>query len=157
MQPEPTIFAYLAGVIDSDGYITSACTVYKGRRSVAASIGITGTNRAPHDLAASIFGGNINGYAVKGAQTGRRVNYMWQRYGRRAVPVIEAVLPYLRVKADQAHLALHLQELVNEAREMRTCDDPYPWFVPDYNPEPSLIAFAAEIRDLNTRSTRSRL
>lgn len=157
MQPKPTVLAYLAGVVDSDGYITSACTVHKGRRSVAASVGITGTNRAPHDLAASIFGGNVNGYTVRGAQVARPVNYMWQRYGNRAVPVIEALLPFLLVKREQAHLALHLQELVAEARGMRGSDDPYPWYGPDYDPERDLVFAAAEIRDLNTRSTRSRL
>jgi hypothetical protein len=57
----------------------------------------------------------------------------------------------------EALQALHLQELVNEAREMRTDEDPYPWMGPAYDPEPHLYELAAEIRDLNTRSTRRRL
>lgn len=155
MQPEPTTLAYLAGVIDSDGYISAQIGKQTGTVYVAPVVGIAGTNRAPHDLAASLFGGNVGTYLPHGERAGNRLQYQWQRYGRKSVPVIEAILPYLRVKADQAHLALWLNEMLEEARGERRSDDPYPWFGPYYEPGRDLLMAAQEIRDLNLRGYRA--
>ena len=53
MQPEPTTLAYLAG------------SRHKGRVYVGAAIGIAGTRREPHDLAAALFGGTVRSYAPR--------------------------------------------------------------------------------------------
>jgi len=148
--------AYLAGVIDSDGYISSANSTHKGRRYFGAAVGIAGTRREPHDLAAEFFGGTVRTYFPRGDRTHHRPQFQWQRYGLSAVPVIEAVLPYLRIKVDQARLALALQGAVGEAREMRADEDPYPWFGPDYDPTEHLSALADEVRDLNIRGAGRR-
>lgn len=143
--------AYLAGVIDSDGYISAANSTHKGRRYFGAAVGIAGTRRDPHDLAAGFFGGSVRIYYPKDGRAHHRPQYQWQRYGRSAVPVISAVLPYLRVKAEQARLALELQETVDEARVMRSHEDPFPWFGPDYDPTDGLAYMADEVRALNIR------
>lgn len=146
--------AYLAGVIDSDGYISAANSTHKGRRYFGAAVGIAGTRRDPHDLAAGLFGGNVRIYHPKDDRAHHRPQYQWQRYGRSAVPVLAAVLPYLRVKTDQARLALELQEAVDEAREMRDHDDPFPWFGPGYDPTVALACLADEVRALNIRGQK---
>ena len=119
--------AYLAGVIDSDGYIT----VHRStRRSVvyyAARIGITGTRREPHDIAASLWGGTVSQHTPRNSR--HRLQYQWSRTGDAAVPIIEAVRPFLRVKRAQADIALEVQEHVVDAR----AEDPFPWFGPDYD------------------------
>lgn len=144
--------AYLAGVIDSDGYISAQSSLHQGKyRYIGARVGIAGTRREPHDLAASLFGGNVRTYVPRGERSGHRDQFQWQRVGAAAGVVIQAVLPYLRVKADQGHLALELQDAVDEMRDMRKSDDPYPWFAPDYDPIAHLTERAAEIRSLNVR------
>lgn len=148
--------AYLAGVIDSDGYISAQKTTHKGRKYFGAAVGIAGTRREPHDLAASFFGGKVCTYYPKGDRAHHRPQFQWQRYGETAVPVILAVLPYLRVKRLQAQLALDLQEALAEARAMRGHDDPFPWFGPDYDPSDDLAAMAGEVRSLNIRGYRGR-
>jgi hypothetical protein len=154
---EPVELAYLAGVVDSDGYITSAIYGKKGKTYYAAQVGITGTRPASHELAAEIFGGSVKGWAVKGGQPGRDVQYLWQRHGRRATPVLESLMPYLRIKRENAELALYLQGKVDEMRFMRSSDDPYPWFGSGFDPVVEIQTVAAEIRDLNQRTTRSRV
>lgn len=51
--------AYLAGVIDADGYVTATRSERNGRLYFGAQVGITGSRRQPHDLASSIFGGRV--------------------------------------------------------------------------------------------------
>ena len=125
---EATTLAYLAGMIDGDGYISITRSTAKGKDYFAAQVGIAGTRREPHDLAASLFGGAV--YCYRPANPRHRPQFQWQRMGKAAVPVIEAVLPYLLIKADHALLALELQEHVAEC----TAEDPFPWFSPSYDP-----------------------
>lgn len=151
---EATVLAYLAGVIDSDGFISAAVSSHKGRRYYAASVGIAGTRREPHDLAASIFGGKVYEYVPRGDRAHNRVVFQWQRYGPAAAIVITTVAPYLRVKQEQADGAIWLQEAVEEAKFMRASDQPYPWFSPGFDPLPNIAALAEYVRDLNVRGNR---
>lgn len=135
--PDALTLAYLAGVIDSDGYITVHRSVRKGKAYYAARIGIAGTRRQPHDLAASLWGGKVSLYEPKNPR--HRGQYQWSRSGDGAVAPISEVQPYLRVKQEQARIALEVQEHILDGRG----DDPYPWMLPDYDPTP----FLAECRD----------
>jgi len=128
MQQEATTPLYVAGVIDSDGYITINRSCRKGRLYHAAQVGIAGTSPEPHQLAASLWGGNVGCYFPK--NPAYRPQYQWSRQGSSAVEVIGAVYPYLRVKVENALLALQLQEHVADG----SSEDPYPWFGPDYDP-----------------------
>jgi hypothetical protein len=136
---DPLTLAYLAGVIDSDGYITVTHCVRKGRSYFSARVGIAGTRRQPHDLASSIWGGKVSRYEPKNPR--HRAQFQWSRDGDGAVPVIEAIQPYLRIKGDQAQIALEVQEHVQFGRG----DDPYPWLSPDYDPVPHLAEMRAEV------------
>jgi hypothetical protein len=136
---DPTVLAYLAGVIDSDGHIT----IHRSRRGEtlyhAARIGISGTRREPHDLAASLWGGKVGLYYPKNPR--HRPQYQWSLTGAKAAEAIAAVQPFLRVKAEQAFLALELHEHVDAGRS----EDPYPWFGPDYDPAAAREAMRQEV------------
>jgi hypothetical protein len=101
-----------------------------------------------------VFGGNVGVYIPRRDRVSHRPQFQWQRAGRQATPVIEAVLPYLMVKQGQAALALELQATADEERLMRGLDDPYPWFGPDYDPGEHLAYLFAEVRILNLRGVR---
>jgi hypothetical protein len=151
MPLELTILAYLAGVIDSDGYITASSSVRKGRIYAAPRVGISGTRRQPHDLAASIYGGSVRAYEPKNDRAHHRTQYQWVLEGDKAAVVIGDLSPYLLVKKTQAELAMQLQEARVEARAARTDEDPYPWAPAGYDPTPSMVALAEDIRALNVR------
>ncbi|AQT78295.1 hypothetical protein B1R94_02170 [Mycolicibacterium litorale] len=154
IEAESTALAYLAGVIDADGYVTATRSTHAGRQYFGAQIGITGSDRAPHDLAAQIFGGNVTSHQPNRLRAHHRVQFHWQRGGSGAVPIILAVLPYLRIKADRARLVLELQEQVDWIRAARGDDDPFPWMPAGYDPNPSLSALVDDIRACNARSNR---
>lgn len=142
---EATDLAYLAGVIDADGYVTATRSVHSGRTYVGAQVGITGSRREPHDLAARLFGGTVS--AHRPTRNPRHLTqYHWQRGGRRAVPAIRAVLPYLRVKALRAQLVLDLQDEVDLLRMTRELGDFAPWMPAGWDPSPALSAAVDEIR-----------
>jgi len=136
---EKTVLAYLAGMIDADGYITITRSIRKGKNYFAAQIGIAGTKRQPHDLAASMWGGKVSTYIPKNPE--HRPQHQWQRMGKSAVSVIESIYPYLLIKKENAELALELQEMVLEI----SSEDPFPWFGPDYDP---LLAMRRMRRDM---------
>ncbi|WKW86689.1 hypothetical protein SEA_KARHDO_63 [Mycobacterium phage Karhdo] len=154
MQAEPTDLAYLAGVIDADGYVTATRSRHGGRQYFGAQIGITGSDRAPHDLAAHIFGGKVTSHRPNRSRAHHLTQFHWQRGGSGAVPVITAVLPYLRIKAGRASLVLELQEHVEWIRATRGDDDPFPWMPAGYDPAPTLSALVDEIRSHSARAGR---
>lgn len=145
-----TTLAYLAGMIDADGYIT----INRSRRGKylyhAPQVGIAGTRREPHDLAASIWGGNVGCYHPKNPL--HLPQYQWSRQGSSAVMVIEAIFPYLLVKADQAVLALELWQHTEDGRS----SDPFPWFSPNYNPIPERDSMRCQMIELNQSRSRVR-
>lgn len=148
MHSEATTLAYLAGMIDADGYITITRANRRGRLYHAPQVGIAGTRPAPHALAASIWGGTISRYEPRNPLHGAQ--YQWCRVGAAAVPVIEAIFPYLRVKVDQAALAIELWQHVEDGKR----DDPFPWFGPSYDPIAAREALRDEAIDLNQSRSR---
>lgn len=149
-----TDLAYLAGVIDADGYVTATRSTHKGRLYFGAQIGITGSDRAPHDLAATLFGGNVNCHRPNRLRAHHLPQFHWQRGGTGAPPIITAVLPYLRIKAERAHLVLELQEQVEWIRATRSDDDPFPWMPAGYDPQTHLSELVDEIRSTSARAGR---
>jgi hypothetical protein len=146
----PTVLAYLAGMIDGDGYITINRSVRGGRVYHGPQVGIAGTRREPHDLAASIWGGSVRAHVPRNVR--HRPQFQWTRQGESAVAVIRAIQPYLLVKAEHAWLALHLWEHIEEGRS----DDPFPWFAPDYDPAAARDVLRGEMIDLNQSRNRLR-
>lgn len=143
--------AYLAGMIDADGYITATMSTRSGTTYFGAQVGITGSRREPHDLAASLFGGNVTRHHPAGDRSHHRTQYHWQMGGRRAVPVIAAVQPHLRVKVAQAELAIHLQARADELSAARLSGDPAPWLLPGDRGDAGLRLLVEEIRAHHAR------
>lgn len=147
---DPTTLAYLAGMIDGDGYITITRSTRGGKDYFGAQVGIAGTRREPHDLAASLFGGKVSRYQP--ANPEHRAQFQWQRMGKAAVPIIEGILPFLLIKKEHALLALELQEHAMEA----SGPDPFPWFGPDYDPLAAMRRMREEMIDMNQSRNRVR-
>lgn len=148
MRPDPLLLSYLAGIIDADGYISIRRS--KGAKAVyfGPTIGIAGTRREPHDLAASFWGGMVRLYSPRDST--HRSQFQWSLCGRAAAGAIADVEPYLRVKSEQAFLALQLWEHLEFGR----LDDPYPWFGPDYDPRSHSEDFRCEIAAVQVRKGR---
>jgi hypothetical protein len=151
VSPSHTL-AYIAGIIDGDGYIS--ITRVRAKRNAAeyfgAQIGIAGTRREPHDLASSLWGGKVACYAPVNPH--HRPQYQWSRVGHTAVTVITAIYPYLLIKREHAELALELHAYLEEARS----SDPFPWFGPDYDPVVVMRRMRDEMIDLNQSRRRVR-
>jgi hypothetical protein len=137
--PDATTLAYLAGVIDSDGFITINRSERSGKAYFGAVIGISGTRTQPHELAASLWGGKVYRHEPKNPR--HRSQYQWSRQGDAAVVPILAVQPYLLIKKEQARIALEAQEYVVCGRG----DNAYPWMLPDHDPGPVLSGLRDEM------------
>ena len=105
------IYAYLAGAIDSDGFITIGRSTRKVGEKYAhrptyyiAKVGYVSTDRIVPDLFHKMFGGSLNEHQPKNA-TYKRV-YLWQCTNNKAGVVVEAILPYLRQKKSQAEIVI---------------------------------------------------
>lgn len=152
--PADTDLAYLAGIVDADGYITATMSTRRGTTYFGAQIGITGSRREPHDLAAELFGGRVSSHDAQGERAHHKLQFHWQRGGRSAVEPITALLPYLRVKREQADLTLQLQERLEELRITREMGDFAPWMPAGWDPTPSLTRDVLAIRALHARRGR---
>ena len=144
----PTTLAYLAGMIDGDGYITINRSERNGKVYHAPQVGIAGTRREPHDLAAGLFGGSVGIYYPR--NPAHRPQYQWSRQGASAVEVIRAIQPYLLVKIEHSWLALQLWDHI----ELGKSDDPFPWFFPDYCPIPDRDDMRDEMIAMNQSRNR---
>jgi hypothetical protein len=123
-----TTLAYLAGMIDGDGYITINRSDRAGKIYHAPQVGIAGTRREPHDLAASLWGGKVGCYYP--TNTAHRPQFQWSRQGAQAAEIIKLLQPFLLIKIEHAWLALNLWEHIQEGRS----SDPFPWYGPHFEP-----------------------
>ncbi len=105
------VLAYLAGVMDSDGSFKIEKRRVKRMINPHYRIKIGAGQVSPSpaiDLLAGTFGGTIR---VRGdGHKGHRPIAHWSLFDKSAVPALEALLPYLVIKAPQARLLLQLRE-----------------------------------------------
>jgi hypothetical protein len=113
---EPT-YAYLAGAIDADGFITisrstPSATRKDGRRSTyyTAKVGLSEIHPAIPNLLHETFGGWLGGHTPKNPQ--HRPWHTWQATNQIAAQAVRALLPYLRLKRQQAELVITFAERV---------------------------------------------
>jgi hypothetical protein len=120
------IYAYLAGAIDADGFITIArSSRSKGEKYAHrptyynAKIGFTETSPIIPNLLKETFGGSQFEHQPKNPEHKRW--YSWQIQNRKAAESLKLLLPYLRLKQEQARLVLEFLELCAEqrSREMK--------------------------------------
>lgn len=129
-------FAYLAGVLDSDGSISINCRRGVQRDGYSAvyseAVAISQTKTEALYLAQSLFGGTVRlvkrgiGSNKPNSMQPRRPMYTWYVADRIAVATLRAVLPYLRVKRKQADIVLKLRELKERGKEInQELTEPY--------------------------------
>jgi hypothetical protein len=139
------------GHIEAYYWITLPVDGGNGRKYPVSSvsfgpvIGIAGTRREPHDLAASVWGGKVSRYVPKNPH--HLPQFQWSRYGAAAIGAINDVYPFLRIKSDQADVVLELWALLEDRR--LTKEDPFPWFGPDFDPAEQASRLADECAALN--------
>jgi len=158
LQPTNLDLAYLAGMIDADGYISIQRSVHKPRAPGASprhyhapKIGIAGTHRAPHDFAAQFWGGVVSTHHPK--NDNHKIQFQWSRCGAIAADMILVVMPFLKIKQQQAQLALELWEHLCAGKG----DDPFPWFGPYYDPMVDRDRMWAEMVNLNGSRAQLRI
>lgn len=112
-----TLYAYLAGAIDADGFITiqrstPSATRKDGRRSTyyTAKVGLSETNPIIPTLLYETFGGWLGTHQPKNPN--HRCWYVWQSTNQLAANVVNALMPFLRLKRRQAELLLEFCEQV---------------------------------------------
>lgn len=98
--------AYLAGLIDGEGCISTSCGT---NSSVRIAVSMC-TPQGPQFMA-EVFGGSIRLQAMSKSAFGRRPQYRWEARACKAEVVIRALLPYLREKREQAEVALIIRDM----------------------------------------------
>lgn len=86
-----------AGYLDGEGYFT-----FGG----SPTVGVSNTHLPSLKFLRGLYGGTVGRKTFGDDRT--RPAYEWRCYGKNAVAVIQAVLPFLREKAPQAMIVLHL-------------------------------------------------
>jgi len=99
------ILAYIAGIIDGEGSIWVA--VYKRKFTPLHAIGVTVGMTDPQavDLLQQVYPGSYNVRTIKSGKT----MYRWCITAKKARRFLEDIYEYLRVKKEQARLAIELE------------------------------------------------
>jgi hypothetical protein len=142
MTSSPIDLAYAAGVIDSDGYIgihrvhfRQGCqTTYQGRVQVK-QVSLPALN-----LLHNLFGGYRRFDMHPTTKNGRPL-HVWAVHSAAAGIVCEALLPYLRIKPQQARNVIELCKLNRQGRSLR-------WIIPEVIPGEPMITMAEASRRL---------
>lgn len=117
---EQILYAYFAGAIDADGFISIQRTVKKSKpwhpTYHTVRVGFTGTvGTVVQDLLRENFGGSVYVHIPKNKN--HKPSHSWQASGKKAKVVLIAIAPYLLVKQEQAHLGIEFQELMERQRK----------------------------------------
>ncbi len=95
---------YLAGFVDGEGCLTTNRTSQNGR--YRPSLRVSGTYEPIMKWMKRWFGGN---YYVIHARTGQtKETYDWVLSTNKAIKLIEALMPYLKVKKEEAKVFVQL-------------------------------------------------
>jgi len=111
---ESEIWAYVAGLLDGEGSICIA--VNKPKTGVRKSpdhrlqVGITNTNRELIDWLHEMLGGHISDNSHSPSRKNQTPCWAWRIIGHAAQRFLIAALPFLRIKREQARLAIEFQE-----------------------------------------------
>ena len=107
--------AYMAGIMDADGYFTIKRSTYAMRVRGDATqpvfserVGIKQVTPQAVEFLAQHFGGSVR-IEKASAQNGKPL-YSWQITNKMAARLVETLMPYLRIKRRQAEILLQLRE-----------------------------------------------
>ena len=100
-----TDLAYVAGIIDGEGYIGLYNAVNGNFR---LQVGVTNTNEWLIQWLKFAFGGHIHQLHIRHPNS--KVSYEWRVFGRQALGFLTLVCPYLKIKRPQATIAINYQK-----------------------------------------------
>jgi hypothetical protein len=106
--------AYVAGLIDGEGYIGIMKHAARPSYSVRVDIGMTDKAEQVLKAVHRQFGGLLHHHESKNSKWRAEMN--WQLNGADAAEFLRRVLPFLILKAEQAEVAIALQEMIDEGR-----------------------------------------
>lgn len=115
--------AYLAGLVDGEGYIgIKKSKAYKCQGRVNPGyherVQVRQVKSEAIELMANTFGGCF--YKEKPGSKKSRPLYCYQASDKKAVTILKALIPYLRIKGTVAIKVLELRELKKESSKHRT-------------------------------------
>jgi hypothetical protein len=103
--------AYTAGLFDGEGSIVIGCGKRPDRRAPQywLQVGITNTDREIIDWLLATFGGHVSDNSHAPSRRRQRPCWAWRVMSNEAATFLESILPYLRIKREQALIALEFQ------------------------------------------------
>ena len=109
IQMKRTDLAYIAGIVDGEGYIGITADHHKrGRRSYRLRVTVTNTEIwLINHLKFAVGGGLV---ILKNPSVHRQQCWQWQIGDRKAGEFLKLILPYLHLKKPQAELGIKFQE-----------------------------------------------
>jgi hypothetical protein len=117
-----TTYAYLAGAIDIDGFISIDRRAGRQGMGYRPRIGISDTSPVVPKLLHSLFQGRLFEIAPKKSSYAHF--YLWEAQHQQAREPLSGLLPYLRLKRRHAELALTLMDLVERQNVGRFMSEP---------------------------------
>jgi len=108
------ILIYTAGLFDGEGcIIIQRSQPYKEKGQISPSywlnVNVAMTDKATIDWLKGTFGGSIADQTSRKNRPNRQPYYHWRITSQNAIPFLKSILPYLRVKKEQAKLAIQFQ------------------------------------------------
>jgi hypothetical protein len=149
MASAPTDLAYAAGVVDSDGYIGVHRSTYAmrvrgdaGQAVYVPRVAVKQVTPQALDLLHEVFGGHR--YSGKPTAARGRPLLGWAVHSAMAARTCEALLPFLRIKREQALNAIEVGRL-NALGERHRFD------LPEVDPAEPMVTMAEAARRLGKR------
>jgi hypothetical protein len=108
--PNKMDLAYIAGFFDGEG------SVYVTGKHHNIRVGISNTNPLIPQLACRLFGGSVHwnksnsSKMFKKRPTNHRLCLQWNINGSKACDFLKAIRPFLKMKIEQANIAITLQK-----------------------------------------------
>lgn len=104
-----TDLAYVAGLFDGDG-----CILFD-KYSNALRIQIDNTN----EFVSKWLSEKLEAHVIKYKSVNQKQMYQNRWYSRKAITLLKKILPFLKIKKEQAKIAIELQELMSDSRTGR--------------------------------------
>ena len=102
---DPVVLAYAAGILDGEGSIS---IVHSSPTSYSLNVTVANTYRPLIEWLVHHFGGTFTRYP---ATDKWRERFYWRLHGPNAATLLEAILPFMVIKRQQATLAVELVAL----------------------------------------------